>query len=213
MVLEDVNDGKNIKENSLLKSTPALSLIVYQVAFEVTNPLGSGKQKHKILAVYMSPGEIQTHNCSLEETTQLVPLCRENDFQTFGVQKVFSSITVDFKDLEDAGVDTDDMTLEKHLQFPFVEIILAPTVFVGFNENFSYSTFLQILLDQQKCFSDVPLKSGPKTIAEDHKKNVNQLSTTGQDAAQGVRFTETCLCLNWAPSMFGPRSIWRSRFL
>lgn len=54
-VVEDVADGKNVKENALLKGTPSsLSIFVfffYQDAFEVVNPLGSGKKKHKILGV------------------------------------------------------------------------------------------------------------------------------------------------------------------
>lgn len=52
LVVEDVADGKNVKENALLKGTPSsMSIIFYQDAFEVVSPLGSGKKKHKILGV------------------------------------------------------------------------------------------------------------------------------------------------------------------
>lgn len=57
IVLEDVMNGKNVKENSLLKSTTLLSLILYQDAFEVT-------YLHKILAVYMCLGEMHPQNPS-----------------------------------------------------------------------------------------------------------------------------------------------------
>lgn len=90
MVVEDVADGKNVKDNQLLNGNPSsLSLILYQDAFEVVNPLGSGKKKHKILGVYMSLGEFQPHNRSCVDPMQLVMLCRENDLTTFGQEKVF----------------------------------------------------------------------------------------------------------------------------
>lgn len=62
-VLTDVMDGKNIKDNPLLKESPlSLSIVLYQDSFEVVNPLRSGKKKHKILAVYLTLGEILPHN-------------------------------------------------------------------------------------------------------------------------------------------------------
>lgn len=49
-ILKDVWDGKNMAENVLFQTeSSSLSLILYQDAFEVVNPLGSGKKKHKIL--------------------------------------------------------------------------------------------------------------------------------------------------------------------
>lgn len=44
--LEDIWDGSNVAENALFQSDPkSLGLILYQDAFEVANPLGSGKKK------------------------------------------------------------------------------------------------------------------------------------------------------------------------
>lgn len=62
MVLTDVNDGKNFKQNAILQESSSVSVILYLDAFEVTNPLGSGKKKHKIMAMYMTLGEILPHN-------------------------------------------------------------------------------------------------------------------------------------------------------
>lgn len=45
MVLNDVNDGKNFKQNAILQESASLSVILYLDAFEVVNPLGSGKQE------------------------------------------------------------------------------------------------------------------------------------------------------------------------
>ncbi|XP_048024991.1 uncharacterized protein LOC125254419 [Megalobrama amblycephala] len=64
-VFVDVHDGRNCRENTLLQNVASsVSIILYQDAFEVANPLGSGKKKHKLLAVYMTLGEILPHNRS-----------------------------------------------------------------------------------------------------------------------------------------------------
>ena len=47
-VFQDVWDGDNITEKSFNTESSSLGLILYQDAFEVVNPLGSGKKKHKI---------------------------------------------------------------------------------------------------------------------------------------------------------------------
>ena len=58
-VFTDVWDGQNSTDNVLLKTeSTSLALILYQDAFEVVNPLGSGRKKHKVLAVYLTFGDI-----------------------------------------------------------------------------------------------------------------------------------------------------------
>lgn len=60
--LEDIWDGSTVAENALFQSDPkSLGLIFYQDAFEVANPLGSGKKKHKVLAVYFSLADVAPH--------------------------------------------------------------------------------------------------------------------------------------------------------
>ena len=48
----DITDGTVFVNNTLFKEEPnSLRLVLYQDAFEICNPLGSSKKKHKILAV------------------------------------------------------------------------------------------------------------------------------------------------------------------
>ncbi|KAJ8050604.1 hypothetical protein HOLleu_03868 [Holothuria leucospilota] len=50
-------DGVIYKQNELFKQNPsALQIVLFQDAFEVSNPLGSAKGKHKLLAVYYTLG-------------------------------------------------------------------------------------------------------------------------------------------------------------
>ena len=56
-VLRDSTDGSVARKNLLFSE-----LILYQDSFEVVNPLGSAKQKHTILAVYVILGNIYPQN-------------------------------------------------------------------------------------------------------------------------------------------------------
>lgn len=61
-ILRDVYDGRAFPKDEPLHKNSAVTLILYQDSFEVVNPLGSGKKKHKILAVYATLADIQPYN-------------------------------------------------------------------------------------------------------------------------------------------------------
>lgn len=104
-MLKDVRDGRNFKENIIFKQCKSsVSIILFQDAFEVANPLGSGRKKHKQLAVYMTLSEIAAHNRSTIDHIQLIMLCREEDFNFFKEDKVFAPLVRDLKDLEESGI-------------------------------------------------------------------------------------------------------------
>lgn len=98
---EDIWDGRNVAENAWFQSDlKSLGLILCQDAFEVANPLGSGRRKHKVLAVYFSLADMAPHNRSSVDQTQLALLCRKQDYKYFGQNKLFSALIRDLKDLE-----------------------------------------------------------------------------------------------------------------
>ncbi len=108
-VLHDVWDGSNLKGNELLNTdASSFSLILYQDALEVANPLGSGRKKHKLLCVYATLADIPPHHRSRIDQMQLVLLCREQDFKYFGQDKVFSPLIKDLKDIEVSGITLPD---------------------------------------------------------------------------------------------------------
>lgn len=54
-VLSDSCDGKVFMSNTFFQENQTcLNLVLYQDAFKVVNPLGSAKNKHKVLAAYFS---------------------------------------------------------------------------------------------------------------------------------------------------------------
>lgn len=70
-----------------------LQIILYQDSFEVANPLGSAKNKHKILAVYYFLGNLHPSNRLRVNALQWVLLCKEGDYKAFGQSKVFNHLT------------------------------------------------------------------------------------------------------------------------
>ena len=100
-ILHDVTDGSAFKDNPFFQeNSDALRLMLYQDSFEVCNPLGSSKKKHKILAVYLTLANFRPHLRSNVDQMVLVLLCKEVDFKYFGQHKIFDPLISDLKDLE-----------------------------------------------------------------------------------------------------------------
>ena len=188
-VLTDVMDGKIIKENALLRESPSsLSIILYQDSFEIVNPLGSGKKKHKILAVYMTLGEILPQNRSCVDPMQLVLLCREDDLRFFGHNKIFSPLLADLKDIEELGFETVDGNNLKGALIAISGDNLGSHCIGGFTENFSKSKhFCRYCLIDRDMFMKHPEKVGPKRTIENYRESVEQVGNS-QPLVNGIKF-------------------------
>lgn len=76
-IFSDFTDGaiyKNIVFFS--KGERKLEIILYQDAFEVSNPIRSSKGKQKMVGVYMMLGNLFPYNRSRTDDIQLVLLCK-----------------------------------------------------------------------------------------------------------------------------------------
>jgi hypothetical protein len=102
-ILTDFTDGAIYKENTADSSKSYLSLILYQDGFEVVNPLGSAKKKHKVLGVYYTLGNLEVHNRSNIDQTQLVLLALESDVTCVG-DRIFKRLIDDLRQLESEGI-------------------------------------------------------------------------------------------------------------
>jgi len=189
-ILEDIKDGKISKSNELIQSDPtAISVLLYQDAFEVVNPLGSGKKKHKLLAVYMSLSDLLPHNRSRPETMQLVLLCRENDFKFFGQNAVFTQLLRDLKDLETEGVLLRNGSTVKVVVGAIAGDNLGSHCIGGFNENFSRSIFFcRYCLIDRATFRDSPLHLGEKRTPQNYDETVNELANNAAAETYGIKF-------------------------
>ncbi len=176
-VFHDVTDGKAFKENDLFKdATNSINILLYQDAFEIVNPLGSAKTKHKILGVYFTLGNFFPYNRSNIDHMQLVLLCKDKDFQEFGQQKVFAQLISDLKTLEQEGIS---VGLDSNLRGTVGAIIgdnLGSHCIGGFTENFSVSHhFCRYCIIDRQSFYDDPLAIGQKRSIENYNEALIRL--------------------------------------
>lgn len=104
----DIMDGKVFTDNSFFSENEnALQLIIFQDAFEICNPIGTSRKKHKLVGMYMTLGNIFPYNRSKVDHIQLVALCHEKHISHFGFSKVFEKLLNDIKILESNGIEID----------------------------------------------------------------------------------------------------------
>ncbi len=168
--------------------TDSLALILYQDAFEVANPLGSGKKKHKILAVYLTLANLLPHCRSGIDHMQLVLLCREHDFRFFGQDLVFATLVNDLKDLEENGVVLADGKLHKGTLCAIAGDNLGSHCIGGFVENFSKSNnFCRYCEIDRKTFHSAPLTKALTRTVKSYEQNLKDLDAGGAGSAGGVK--------------------------
>ncbi|XP_043472523.1 uncharacterized protein LOC122505125 [Leptopilina heterotoma] len=138
-ILKDFTDGLMFKSNPYFLENPeALQIILYTDSFEVVNPIGSSRKKHKILAVYFTLGNLPDYLRYQMNSIQLVLLCKEKEFCH---EKVFGRLVKDLIKLETEGFEA----------FPN-KIVKAGVIFIandnlgahglgGYQENFSISIY------------------------------------------------------------------------
>ncbi|KAL2083090.1 hypothetical protein ACEWY4_020863 [Coilia grayii] len=188
-VLKDVWDGKNMAENELFHTEgSSLGLILYQDAFEVVNPLGSGRKKHKILAMYLTLADLMPHNRSSTDQMQLVLLCKEHDFKYFGQDLVMGTLVNDLKELEVNGVTLSDGKVYKGTVCAIAGDNLGSHNIGGFVENFSRSSHFCRYCDiSREAFHADPLIQATKRTVQSYNSHVQ--SSEGQSTSSGgVKF-------------------------
>lgn len=140
-VLQDISDGQRVRSCPIFESG-GLQIILYQDSFEVVNPLGSGKKKHKILGVYFTLGNLHPHARSKIDPMQLAIVCKEKFVKTFGTQKLFQRLVDDLCNIEKSGVFIP--ALGKRVKGSLVAILgdnLGSHSISGLPENFSTACY------------------------------------------------------------------------
>lgn len=77
-----------------------ISLCLYIDNFEVCNPLGTSRKKHKLCAVYRILGSLPPGSSSTLSSVYLALLCKSYYVKTFGYKKIFEPLLHDIVTLE-----------------------------------------------------------------------------------------------------------------
>lgn len=187
-VLTDVCDGSVFKSNAFcMQPGINLKLILYQDAFEIVNPLGSAKKKHKIVAVYFTLANFEPFYRSSVDQLQLLLLCTERDFKYFGHQRVFSKMFSDLRELEDNGFVSSSGHTVRATLLCIVGDNLGSHCIGGYAENFSTSSHccrycMITRQDMDKVVFDFPVRT-----VESYKEAV-QLVQDSETTVNGVKF-------------------------
>lgn len=138
-ILRDVFDGTVYKSNGFFNDNlESIKIIIYQDSFEIVNPLGSARGKYKILAVYLTLGNLPDYVRSHVNSIQLVALCRE---KLFDPDMVYGAIVEEIKQIETEGIE---ISPNKRVRGTLLFIAgdnLGNHQLGGFVENFSKSKF------------------------------------------------------------------------
>lgn len=195
-MLEDVTDGYAYKKTTLFnENTDALKIILYQDAFEVCNPLGSSKKKHKILAVYFTLVNFRPHLRYNIDHTLLVLLCKEHDFKYFGQAAVFKPLMQDLKDLENHGIDIFNTGQMVKGTVNFIAgDNLGSHCIGGFVENFStVPHFCRYCLLTHGEFHLCPYQTGELRTEDNYNSALEMLKSEEghRNNVQGIKFDST----------------------
>ena len=189
----DFDDASVFLDNSFFTQNPsAFRIILYQDAFEVVNPLGSGKKKHKILAVYFMLGNILPHLRSNIAQMQLVLLCTESDFKYFGHNVLFSKMVEDLKRIE-TGFEVEGNFLGGNTVKGSVVFIVGDNLgshcIGGFTENFSTSEhFCRYCHISRDTFLNQPHKRGTARTKSSYAHDIQQIEENDLRMSRGIKF-------------------------
>lgn len=192
-VMKDFTDGSVFKSILLYKDHPkALKLILFQDAFEVVNPLGSAKKKHKLLAVYLILGNLYSWKRCSTDSIKLCLLCSETYFKYFGQDKIFAPLIDDLKKLEAGTVVTTKGTRLIGTVCAILGDNLGSHGIGGFVENFSNATHICrfCLAERRDLFSPLALSGVFELRTPDNYNSavLTLAADSSLSAEKGVKF-------------------------
>jgi hypothetical protein len=156
----DVHSGLNFKTNPFFSENPnALQLILYQDGLELVNPIGASKGIHKVIAYYLTIGNLQPHLRSLINQMQLVLLVKEKDLKLANLHDVLKPLTDELLDLEKTGFEHND----QHYKAAVLCITgdnLGQHTIGGFMESFSCHYFCRYCRVERTKYKADPLSMG-----------------------------------------------------
>lgn len=98
-------DGMHFKNNDFLSCDELRILLnLYVDDFEICNPLGTSRKKHKICAVYWNLGNLPPGESSSLSSIYLALLCRSDDVKNYGYEKILEPLLEDLSTLESQGI-------------------------------------------------------------------------------------------------------------
>nr|XP_020445017.1 uncharacterized protein LOC109953925 [Monopterus albus] len=132
-------DGSYFKENSFLSGGElTILLTLYIDDFEVCNPLGTSRRKHKLCGIYWTLSNLPPGSHSALSSIYLAVLCKSDDLKRYGYDDVLHPLIQDLKVLEQDGlfVPLLGKSVKGTVQVVVADNLSAHSI-AGFNESFT----------------------------------------------------------------------------
>ena len=141
-------DGSNCKQNDLLKGEEfKIAVGLYIDDFEVSNPLGTSRKKHKMTAVYWEIANVTSNYRSTLHSIQLAVLYKVSDVKEYGYAKILHPLIQDLVSLERHGVHVEKLgTCVKGTVLYVAADNLAAHSLAGFFESFGVDRFCRFCM-------------------------------------------------------------------
>lgn len=172
-------DGSRFKENVLLNVEGVrIALGLYIDDFEVSNPLGTSKKKHKLCAVYWVLANLDSKYRSALHSIQLALLCKVKTVTDCGYAEVLRPLIKDLVTLEEHGVYVEQLAQSVKGTVLYVAADnLGAHGLAGFQECFSVGYCCRFCMCNKDEMQETEVISGihqPRT-KENHDRHVEKV--------------------------------------
>ena len=188
--LHDIQDGKVFKQNAFFQSNPnALQILLFQDSFEIVNPLGSARCKHKVLGIYYTLGNIDPRCRSQVDAMQLIMLCKEKSIKEFGPEAVLSTLVKDLQQLESQGISVHGGEVVKGTILAIIGDNLGSHYIGGFCESFCANYYCRYCLRSKSEIAEgPPYIEGLYRTKETYTNSLQVLQEGDTDHVEGIKF-------------------------
>lgn len=185
-------DGSHFKDNSFFTDEEfRIALFLYIDDFEVANPLGTSRNKHKLCAVYWVLGNLHPKYRSSLHSIQLALLCKVSNIKECGYEEVLRPLIHDLVSLEQQGVYIEQLGASIRGTVLFVAADnLAAHSLGGFFESFTVSQMCRFCMAKREEIQHKEVRTGsfqPRT-KENHDRHVKEVQLDSTKAQEyGVK--------------------------
>ena len=172
-------DGIYCKENDFLNGEEfKIAVGLYIDDFEVSNPLGTSKKKHKMCAVYWVIANVPSKYRSTLHSIQLAILCKTTHVKEYGYSKILHPLIQDLVSLEQQGLYVENLgACVKGTVLYVAADNLAAHSLAGFFESFTVYRFCRFCMATRSDIQDKDVSSAtfePRT-KETHNRQVQEV--------------------------------------
>lgn len=159
-------DGSHFRENAILEEDQfRIALALYIDDFEVANPLGTARKKHKLCAVYWVLANLDPKYRSFLHAVQLALLCRVNTVKAKGYPEIMAPLIKDLVTLEENGVYIEKLgaSIKGTVLYVAADNLAAHSL-AGFQESFIVERMCRVCMATGAEIQTTEVSSGVFTL-------------------------------------------------